>query len=328
MNVDSPNFRGSAVPTSCGDLYVRHAGNPTGAPIFFVHGLGGESLDWSDVARRLAARFDCYAIDLPGFGETPPPFDHDLSIDAHARAVVDAITAIGKAPVHLVGNSLGGAVATRVAAEHPQRVRSLALISPALPDLRPSIWTSQLLVALVPIVGPWIVRRLMSGSPELMAKRVIAVCFGSPRAITVQQWETEVEAIRRRSGLAHSSIVYRASLRALVSEYLQRGQRRLWRQAAQVSARTLVVYGGRDKLVDARMARRARRTFRSSRVIVMPDAGHVAQLEFPGRVADLLETFCEDPARPLDRGMTRRHGTVEAKAGVAFGVAPAVRRPP
>jgi pimeloyl-ACP methyl ester carboxylesterase len=327
-SVSTTDFPGRFVGEPAGRVFVRHAGNPTGEPIFFVHGLGGESLDWSDVASLLADRFDCYAIDLPGFGETPPPSDHDLSIDAHAGAVAATIEAIGKSPVHLVGNSLGGAVATRVAVEHPQQVRSLALISPALPDLRPNIWTAQLLVALVPIVGPWIVRRLMTGRPERMAKRVIAVCFGSPRAITVQQWETEVEAIRRRSGLVHSSIVYRASLRALVSEYLQRGRRRLWRQAAQVSARTLVVYGGRDKLVDARMARRAQRTFSNARVIVMPDAGHVAQVEFPARVAELIETFTQDPARPLDPGMTRRHGTVEAKAGAAFEVSPADRRPP
>jgi pimeloyl-ACP methyl ester carboxylesterase len=327
VSVDFPDFAGAAVPTSGGDVLVRRAGQPEAEPVFFVHGLGGESLDWSHVANLLAHRFDCYAIDLPGFGESPPPSDHDLSIDAHARAVVDVIAGLGKGPVHLVGNSLGGAVATRVAAEHPEHVRSLALISPAMPDLRPNIWTSQLLVALVPVVGPWIVRRLMSGNPERMAKQVVAVCFGSPRAITVAQWEAEVEAVRRRSGLVHSSMVYRASLRALVSEYLQPGRRRLWRQAEQVTVRVLVVYGGRDRLVDARMAGRAQNTFPKARVLVMPDAGHVAQLEFPEQLADLLGGFYEDPARPLDQGMTKRHGTVEAKAGAAFEVAPAVRRP-
>jgi pimeloyl-ACP methyl ester carboxylesterase len=278
-------------------------------PGVFVHGLGGESLEWADAAKLLADRCAWYAPDLPGFGESPPPADGDLSIDAHARAVVDVITMLAAGPVHLVGNSLGGTVATRVAAERPELVRSLVLISPALPDLRPRLWSSQLLVALVPAFGPWLMRRTMLGDPERFARRVIWFCYGNPRALTSARLTEELDAIRRRAALPHTVGVYRASLRALVSAYFQVGRRRLWRQAEQVGVPTLLIYGGRDKLVDPRVAARASRAFHNSRTVLLADAGHVAHLEFPERVADQVRRFLDDP--PVS-GMDRTRGTVDA----------------
>ena len=304
MDDVSPEFPGAAVPTSCGAVFVRHhesgvavplsskhTVDTAAQPVVFVHGLGGESLDWADVVSELGAEVDAYALDLPGFGASPPPSDHDASLDAHVRAVVDVIDASGRAPVHLVGNSLGGAIATRVAAEHPNRVRSLALISPALPDLRPRLWSWQLLVALIPGLGSRIVQQALQGNPERMARRVFWLCYGNPSSVSDRRRIELVEATRRRAELVHSASTYQASLRALVSAYLQRGDRRLWRQAEQVVVRTMVIYGGRDKLVDPRMAARARRTFPDVQTLLMPDAGHVAQLEYPQRVANALRDF-------------------------------------
>ena len=78
----------------------------------------------------------------------------DLSIDALAVAVSDLIEQRGYWPVHLVGNSLGGAVCVRVAARRPDLVRSLTLISPALPDLRPRLIPLRVTVASAPWLGP------------------------------------------------------------------------------------------------------------------------------------------------------------------------------
>jgi pimeloyl-ACP methyl ester carboxylesterase len=102
--------------------------------------------------------------------------------------------------------------------------------------------------------------------------------------------------------------VYRASLRTMVASYFGRGPRRLWRQAAAVGVPTLLIYGGRDRLVDPRMAVRAERTFRDAEVVRLPDVGHVAHLEQPAAVAGALREFL---ARPdLTRGMASGHGTV------------------
>lgn len=311
------DFGGSLVETPHGSLFLRRTSGASGGDAaLFVHGLGGESIEFTDVATQLADRFDWFALDLPGFGESPPPSDHDLTIDAHARAVVDVMGVIDRGPVHLVANSMGGAVAVRVAAEHPELVRSLALFSPAMPDLRPRLWSSQLLVALIPMLGNWLMRKALLGNPQRLARQAVFFCYGNPRAITSERLAEEIEGVQRRAALPHCVPVYQASFRGLMSEYFQRGPRRLWRQAQSVTAPTLLVYGGRDKLVDSRMARRAERTFPNATVMVMPDAGHVAHLEYPERVAALLgEFFDRAAAGTLATGMDERRGTVEGSDG-------------
>ena len=290
-------------------MFVRH--DPDAAagrqPLLFVHGLGGESLDWADVAAQLSDTADCYALDLPGFANSLLPADGDLTLDGHVRTIAEIIRLIGP-PVHIVGNSLGGAAAIRVAAEHPELVSSLTLLSPALPDLRPRFASAQLTIALLPVVGPLVVRAVMGADPEWMAKRVYALCYGNPKAVSPQRHARELGTLRRRAGLAHSPLVYRTSLHTMVSSYLDRGPRRLWQQAAAVAVPTLVIYGERDRLVASRVAVRAQTTIPDAALLRLPHVGHVAHLEAPTAVASALREFL---ARPdLIRGMSEPHGTV------------------
>ena len=70
----------------------------------------------------------------------------------------DVSDARGNWPVHLAGNSLGGAVCVRLAARRPDLVRTLTLISPALPDLRPRVLPMRVALLCTPGVGPWLLR--------------------------------------------------------------------------------------------------------------------------------------------------------------------------
>jgi pimeloyl-ACP methyl ester carboxylesterase len=307
----SSDWPGRFLSTSRGPVFVRHDPDalPARLPVLFVHGLGGESLDWADVARAVSDLLDCYALDLPGFAHSPPPTDGDFTLDGQARAVADVARGIG--PVHLVGNSLGGAVAVRVAAEHPDLVRSLTLISPALPDLRPRFASAQLTVALLPVLGPLIVRLAVRADPEWMARRIYALCYGNPDAVSADRHARELATLRLRASLPHSPRVYRLSLRTTVASYLDPGPRRLWQQLQQVSAAgvpTLVIYGGRDKLVAERVALRAKRTFPDAELLRLPVAGHVAHLEEPATVATAVRTLVSRP--DLGGGMSGRRGTV------------------
>src|SRR5450755_2862723 len=319
VNVINPPEDTSATVSSGGDACPRlQETRPAQTsddrePVLFVHGLGGESLDWAEVAARLGEKVDCYALDLPGFGGSPLPTDGDLSLDGAARAVAAVAAQIGP-PVHLVGNSMGGATTVRLAAEHPDLVRSLTLISPALPDLRPRFASAQLTVALLPVIGPLIVRAVIRADPEWMAKRIYRLCYGKPKAVTPERHAGELAALRRRAALPHSPLVYRASLRTMVGSYLDHSPRRLWRQAAAVGVPTLVLYGERDRLVASRVAVRAQSTMPDAELLRLPDVGHVAHLEQPGAVAAAMRAFLErvrgasQPDRI--RGMGERRGTV------------------
>jgi pimeloyl-ACP methyl ester carboxylesterase len=250
-----------------------------------VHGLGGSATNWTDLMGLLQDRLDSAAPDLPGFGWSPPPPDGDYSLSTHARTIAEFIEADGRAPVHLFGNSLGGAVTTLVAASRPDLVRTLTLISPALPVLRPRATNAHLPALAAPWVGQRLARRLGRYPAEARVRATIALCFADPTRLPSARFDEAVAEAERRAHVDHDADALLASLRSLLAAYLHRGPVSLWGAAARVEAPTLLVYGLRDRLVDPRSSSRAVRTFPHARLVLLPDCGHVAQMEHPAVVA-------------------------------------------
>ncbi|REK85397.1 alpha/beta hydrolase [Streptomyces inhibens] len=268
------------------------------APALYVHGLGGSSQNWSALMPLLADRLDGEAIDLPGFGQSPPPDDGNHSVSAQARAVIRYLDAAGRGPVHLIGNSLGGAVTTRVAAVRPDLVRTLTLISPALPELRPQLTAVPTALLAVPGITTLFGKLTRDWTPERRTREVLALCYGDPGRVTPEGFNAAADEFARRLELPYFWDVMERSARGLVNAYTLGGQHNLWRQAERVLAPTLLVYGGRDRLVSIRMARRAAAAFRGSRLLTLPEAGHVAMMEYPEAVAravrELLDSEVTD----------------------------------
>ncbi|MFE1766265.1 alpha/beta fold hydrolase [Streptomyces angustmyceticus] len=271
---------------------------PAREPALYVHGLGGSSQNWSDLMPLLADRVDGEAVDLPGFGHSPPPADGNYSVSAQARAVIRHLDAAGRGPVHLIGNSMGGAASTRVAAERPDLVRTLTLISPALPELRPQLTAVPTALLAVPGVAGLFGRLTHDWTPERRTREVLALCYGDPGRVSPEGFNAAVDEYARRLELPYFWEVMERSARGLVNAYTLGGQHNLWRQAERVLAPTLLVYGGRDRLVSYRMARRAAAAFRGSRLLTLPEAGHVAMMEYPETVAravrELLDSEVTD----------------------------------
>lgn len=99
-------------------------------PVVLVHGYGGDKNSWLFVQEPLAARATVHAIDLPGHGESVKDVG-DGSLSTLADVVLGYLDARGIGSAHLVGHSLGGAVAAQAAASAPGRVGSLTLVAPA-----------------------------------------------------------------------------------------------------------------------------------------------------------------------------------------------------
>ena len=260
-------------------IFVRHAGVP-GPPVVCVHGLEGSSANWTDLMAELAGEFSLDALDLPGFGYSPPAGGY--SITAQAAAVADTIERLHDGPVHLVGNSLGGAVCIRLAARRPELVRTVTLISPVLPDKWPHWELLRFPLLCVPWFGGWLLRRVSEVRPELRVRATAAFVYRDPAVIAPERLAAEARELARRDALGYTARVTVASVRALVTEVFGTA---LWRDAARVRAPALVIFGSHDRLVDPRLAGRAARTFPDSRVLVLRRSGHVSHMEHPAKVA-------------------------------------------
>ncbi|MGW7077489.1 alpha/beta fold hydrolase [Streptomyces sp. NPDC054866] len=260
----------------------------------YVHGLGGSSQNWSALMPLLEDVVDCAALDLPGFGDSPPPDDGDYSVTGHARAVIRYLDTREHGPVHLIANSLGGAITTRVAAVRPDLVRTLTLISPALPELRVQRTAVPTGLLAVPGVAALFTRLTKDWTAEQRVSGVMALCYGDPGRVSPEGYSAAVREMERRLALPYMWDAMARSARGIVNAYTLGGQHGLWRQAERVLAPTLLIYGGKDLLVSYRMARRAAAAFRDSRLLTLPDAGHVAMMEYPDTVATAIRELLAD----------------------------------
>jgi pimeloyl-ACP methyl ester carboxylesterase len=270
--------------------------------VLCVHGMSGAATNWTDLMAELAPDFDCVAVDLPGSGFSPPPKARfGYSITAHANtviALIETLTAPAPVPssqpssqppnqggVHLIGNSMGGAVAVRVAASRPDLVRTLTLISPALPVRMLRRETAHFPVIALPFVGARLVRKYARLPAENRVAGVFQSCYYDPAQLGPERFALEVADLRQRDELGYDADVIVGAARTLVGETLRPHRLSLWRAAERVTAPTLVTFGSHDQLVPPRLAATAARAFPDVRVAVLPLTGHIAQMERPGLVA-------------------------------------------
>lgn len=272
------------------DLQVRDTpATASGAePALYVHGLGGSSQNWTDLAALLSDRFAGQAVDLPGFGYSDPIPSY--SISSFASRIIALLEQEDRGPVHLVGNSLGGAISVRVAALRPDLVRTLSLVSPAMPFLNPRRTAQAPVLPVLALpradrVYAWGMARM---TLETVVDQVLAACFGDVTKVHPQRRAEATEEIRLRYTVAHYPKAYMGTLRGLVSSFIRAylpGADSQWRLAARVTAPTLVIGGLTDQLVDPRVPATVARAIPDSRLLILPGVGHVAQMEVPRLVA-------------------------------------------
>ncbi|MBO0916824.1 MULTISPECIES: alpha/beta fold hydrolase [Streptomyces] len=266
-----------------GGLRVRYAATGTGPPVILLHGLGRSLEDWEPLRAALSG-YRLIAIDLAGFGQSQALPDCRLA--ALARHVEAAFDVLGvPSGAHVVGNSLGGAVAMRLAADAPARVASLALLNSAGFG-RDVTWTLRILD--LPLLWRLLLRP--HADSALLSERSI---FYDPAFATPERVALAL-ALSRREGAAQT---FRRQSHALGS---WRGVRRGWREKllTEVSALdipTLVVWGTHDRILPATHLVNAATALPRARTHLFPRTGHMPQIERVDEVAVMLGSFWDRP---------------------------------
>lgn len=292
-------------------VFVRHVDGAAAmtAPLdsrptaVMIHGLGGSSINWTDLGQILASEVASYALDLPGFGLSDPPVDGDYGIEAFAEIVIgylETLVAVRGPGVHLIGNSLGGAIAVRVAMLRPDLLRSLSLISPAFPDLRPRVRRLQFLplsLVRIPVVGPAGFRLVGSAYPERQVDQTFREILVDPDTMGPVRRRQAIDQAVARASMPWAPDALAASFNALVRSWIVDFGASHWAAARAVSVPTSVIWGARDLLVSVGVAPKVVRHIKGSTLTVFEDVGHVAQMERPQETARLVAALVAETER-------------------------------
>lgn len=249
-------------------IALERAGS--GRPLALVHGLGASRTIWRHVLPALARRHATIALDVPGFGGSPP-VGEGFALDEVADAIAAALPA---RRFDLVGHSMGGALALTLAARHPRRVRALVLVAPAglraYPPLAGELagavteGLNVLRRAGVPLADRAWGRRLLLGTgtrdPGALAPIEVKLLV-----------EASAGATRVREALA---AVASADLRATLAEL-----------PLPVGA----IWGGADQVIPPTGLELVRELRPQAPTAVVEDAGHIAMIERPAAFASALE---------------------------------------
>ncbi|WFE35768.1 alpha/beta fold hydrolase [Micromonospora sp. WMMD975] len=257
-----------------------------GPPVVLLHGIGRTLDDFTALHAALAQDHRVLAVDLPGHGGSAP-LDGPHTLPALAGAVAGFLDAAGvTGPAHLVGNSLGGAVAMRVAADAPHRVADLALLDSA--GFGREVTVALRLLAVRPLA------RLLLRPHPAIARRTERAIFFDPAYVTDERVATALAVARQ----PHAARVIRELVRHLGT---WRGVRPRWRAelldaVAALDLPTLLVWGDRDLILPAAHLAYARTRLPGARAHLFRDTGHMPQIERTIEVEALLRDLWS--ARP------------------------------
>jgi len=235
-----------------------------GETVLLIHGFGGDLDNWLFNLGELATEHTVYALDLPGHGQSSKALS-DGSLASLAQTVQAFMSALDIEQAHLVGHSLGGAIALKTALTAPAKVASLSLISSA--GLGEEINTTY-------------IEGFINGQSRRDMKPILQQLFADSSLVTRQLIE-DILKYKRLDGVSQN-------LRTLADAVFTNGQQSelLRDQVAQLSMPIQAIWGGKDEIVPAHHVEGLPETVS---VTVLDDYGHMVQMEAASTVNRLLK---------------------------------------
>jgi pimeloyl-ACP methyl ester carboxylesterase len=253
-------------------------------PIFLLHGTSASLHTWEGWARALRAERRVIRVDLPGYALTGPHPRDDYSMAAYTdfmRALADRLDV--KRFV-LAGNSLGGQIAWSAAAAMPDRVARLILVDASgypreLLQARQDIPLGFRLAA-----TPWLQPLMRNTLPRSVIESSVRNVYGDPARVTPELVDVYYDMTLREGN------------RRALSLRMQQGYTADTRQLATLKMPTLILWGGKDRLVPPEAARWFARDIAGSRLVMFEELGHVPHEEDPQRTVQEVKNFLGNPA--------------------------------
>lgn len=265
-------------------LEIAYVDRGAGPPVVLLHGLGSNLLVWRQTIEALESDYRVIAIDLPGYGRSSKA-SYDYSMAFFARVVERTLDRLGVRCPILVGHSMGGQIAMTFALRYPTKLRGLALVAPAGFETftrGEGAWLSEAVTKdFIKLTPPdAIYTNLANNFAGDVPKEALFMYAHRVAVIDSPEFDDYAYANSR-------------SVRAMVKGPV-------FDRLPELTAPVLVVFGDEDKLIPnqilhagttAEIARRGVERLPNARLILIPRAGHMLQIERPREWTRALRDF-------------------------------------
>ncbi len=246
------------------------------SPIVLLHGTSASLHTWDGWTRALVGERRVIRLDLPGFGLTGPAPDENYTIANYVRFMTAALDRLGVRRCVLGGNSFGGYVAWVTALALPDRIEKLILVDAAGYPLRPESVPIGFRVAQLPGISDLFRFAL----PRALIESSVRNVYGDPGKVTPELIDRYFE-IALRAG----------NRQALGQRFRQDRLGVLAPRIRELKLPTLILWGGRDRLIPPENGERFRADIAGSELVVFDDLGHVPHEEDPARTVAAVKRF-------------------------------------
>jgi pimeloyl-ACP methyl ester carboxylesterase len=258
-------------------VHVRDEGlRDDPVPIILLHGTSASLHTWDGWVRELEQDRRVIRVDMPGFGLTGPTPDGDYTIAAYVRFATAVLDHFGIEHCVLAGNSFGGWVAWETALAQPGRVNALILVDSAGYAIRSQSVPIAFRIAQIPVLN-----RLMEVTlPRSMIESSVRNVYGHPDKVTPELVDRYYEITLRQG-----------NRKSLVQRFVQAPLGIDEERIKELKVPTLILWGGRDRLIPLEYAGLFNRDIAGSELVVFDDLGHVPQEEDAARTVGAAKAF-------------------------------------
>lgn len=263
-------------------IHYQEFGDPAHPTLVLIHGYTASTYVWKTVAPMLAEKgFHIIAPDLLGFGYSDKPSWFDYTIQSQARMIVRLMNVLGIGQATLVGSSYGGAVASELTLDYPERVEKLVLVDAVCNN--EALSHPLLKLAAIPGVGEALTPFLMDSKALLKYRMKDTFSPENRHLITNERVESVYRPLSAAD--AHHSVLQTAR---------NWHANRIEEDANLIDQPTLIIWGEDDKVIPIHNGFTLHREILNSRFVVFRDCGHLPQEENPDNFVEVVTNFCRD----------------------------------
>lgn len=264
------------------ELHVVEEGSPQRQVALLIHGWSSSWYAMSPLIGLLSQRFRCLAVDLPGYGQSPPP-DERITILDYADLLAEFIAQVSDGPVVLIGHSMGGMISVTIAERHPVLVERMVLLNPTITG-KLSMYINSVITPIFMMERIGVFRFIINAGERLLvgiSDNIMRPASFAERTDITEEDYKRIRSDTRRPGQARTRGQCFFAMR----------ENDLTDRLRKIQTPALVIWGAEDNTVPLRDAGVVADEWPGADLRILPNAGHWPQFEAPDNTRRLIASY-------------------------------------